>query len=56
MPPRSSSGVDGEGSGISSRPSDTVVVDEPSWIGLDPGRRTLVDIDEPTDVERATRR
>jgi molybdenum cofactor guanylyltransferase len=30
----------------------TVVVDEPSWTSLDPGRRTLVDIDEPRDVER----
>ena len=29
----------------------TVVVDEPSWTALDPGRRTLVDIDEPADVE-----
>ncbi len=34
----------------------TVVVDEPSWTALDPERRTLVDIDEPTDVERAPRR
>jgi molybdenum cofactor guanylyltransferase len=34
----------------------TVVVDEPSWTALDPGRRTLVDIDEPADVERAPRR
>lgn len=30
----------------------TVVVDEPSWTALDPGRRTLVDIDEPGDVRR----
>lgn len=34
----------------------TVVIDEPSWTTLDPGRRTLVDIDEPADVERAPRR
>jgi molybdenum cofactor guanylyltransferase len=34
----------------------TVVVDEPSWAALDPERRTLVDIDEPADVERAPRR
>ena len=30
----------------------TVVVDEPSWTSLDPERRTLVDVDEPRDVER----
>ncbi|MGH2679966.1 MAG: molybdenum cofactor guanylyltransferase [Actinomycetota bacterium] len=30
----------------------TVVVDEPSWTALDPERRTLVDIDEPTDLDR----
>jgi molybdenum cofactor guanylyltransferase len=34
----------------------TVVVDEASWAALDPERRTLVDIDEPADVERAPRR
>jgi molybdenum cofactor guanylyltransferase len=34
----------------------TVVVDEPTWIAFDPERRTLVDIDEPGDVERAPRR
>jgi molybdopterin-guanine dinucleotide biosynthesis protein A len=34
----------------------TVVVDEPSWAALDPGRRTLVDIDVPADIERAPRR
>jgi molybdopterin-guanine dinucleotide biosynthesis protein A len=34
----------------------TVVIDEPSWTALDPERRTLVDIDEPADVERAPRR
>jgi molybdenum cofactor guanylyltransferase len=30
----------------------TVVVDEPSWTSLDPERRTVVDVDEPHDVER----
>jgi molybdopterin-guanine dinucleotide biosynthesis protein A len=30
----------------------TVVVDEPSWTSLDPERRTLVDVDEPGDLER----
>ena len=30
----------------------TVVVDEPSWTSLDPDRRTLVDVDEPDDMER----
>jgi molybdopterin-guanine dinucleotide biosynthesis protein A len=30
----------------------TVVVDEPTWTGLDPERRTLIDVDEPTDVDR----
>ena len=30
----------------------TVVVDEPSWTSLDPERRTLVDVDEPDDLER----
>jgi molybdenum cofactor guanylyltransferase len=30
----------------------TVVVDEPTWTALDPQRRTLVDVDEPGDVER----
>jgi molybdopterin-guanine dinucleotide biosynthesis protein A len=30
----------------------TVVMDEPTWTALDPGRRTLVDIDEPEDLER----
>jgi molybdopterin-guanine dinucleotide biosynthesis protein A len=34
----------------------TVVVDEPSWTALDPEHRTLIDIDEPADVERAPRR
>jgi molybdopterin-guanine dinucleotide biosynthesis protein A len=32
----------------------TVVVDEPTWTALDPERRTLFDIDEPADVERAS--
>jgi molybdopterin-guanine dinucleotide biosynthesis protein A len=30
----------------------TVVVDEPTWTALDPERRTLIDVDEPTDVDR----
>jgi molybdopterin-guanine dinucleotide biosynthesis protein A len=30
----------------------TVVVDEPTWTALDPERRTLRDVDEPTDMER----
>jgi molybdopterin-guanine dinucleotide biosynthesis protein A len=30
----------------------TVVVDEPTWTAVDPDRRTLVDIDEPPDVDR----
>jgi molybdopterin-guanine dinucleotide biosynthesis protein A len=30
----------------------TVVVDEPTWTAVDPQRRTLVDVDEPPDVER----
>jgi len=30
----------------------TVVVDEATWTVLDPERRTLIDIDEPGDVER----
>jgi molybdopterin-guanine dinucleotide biosynthesis protein A len=29
----------------------TVVVDEPTWTALDPDRRTLVDVDEPTDID-----
>ena len=28
-----------------------VVIDEPTWIALDPERRTLIDIDEPGDLE-----
>lgn len=30
----------------------TVVIDEPSWTALDPERRTLVDVDEPADLDR----
>ena len=30
----------------------TVVVDEPTWTALDPERRTLRDVDEPTDMDR----
>lgn len=30
----------------------TVVVDEPSWTALDPERRTLFDVDEPSDLDR----
>jgi molybdopterin-guanine dinucleotide biosynthesis protein A len=30
----------------------TVVVDEPSWTALDPERRTLIDVDEPDDLDR----
>jgi len=29
----------------------TVVIDEPSWTALDPKRRTLIDVDEPADLE-----
>jgi hypothetical protein len=28
------------------------VIDEPTWIALDPERRTLIDVDEPADLER----
>lgn len=28
----------------------TAVVDEPTWVALDPGRRTLFDVDEPNDL------
>jgi molybdopterin-guanine dinucleotide biosynthesis protein A len=31
---------------------ETVVVDEPTWTALDPQRRTLMDVDEPTDLDR----
>ena len=30
----------------------TAVVDEPTWTALDPERRTLRDVDEPTDMNR----
>jgi molybdenum cofactor guanylyltransferase len=30
----------------------TVVIDEPTWTALDPERRTLMDVDEPGDIER----
>jgi molybdopterin-guanine dinucleotide biosynthesis protein A len=30
----------------------TVVVDEPTWTALDPERRTLRDVDQPTDMDR----
>jgi molybdenum cofactor guanylyltransferase len=30
----------------------TVVVDEPTWTDLDPDRRTLIDVDEPADLDR----
>ena len=26
------------------------VIDEPTWTGLDPDRRSLFDVDEPTDL------
>ena len=26
------------------------VVDEPTWVAIDPGRRTLFDVDEPDDL------
>lgn len=29
-----------------------VVVDEPTWTELDPGKRTLFDVDEPADLDR----
>ena len=28
----------------------TAVIDEPTWTALDPGRRTLFDVDEPRDL------
>jgi molybdenum cofactor guanylyltransferase len=30
----------------------TVLVDESTWTALDPDRRTLVDVDEPSDLDR----
>jgi molybdopterin-guanine dinucleotide biosynthesis protein A len=32
---------------------DPTVIDEASWLALDPERRTLVDVDEPADLARA---
>ncbi len=29
----------------------TAVIDEPTWMALDPGRRTLRDVDEPADLD-----
>ena len=29
----------------------TVAIDEPSWTAFDPERRTLFDVDEPSDLE-----
>lgn len=31
---------------------DTVVIDEATWTAMDPGRRSLFDVDEPGDLER----
>jgi len=31
---------------------ETVVIDETTWTALDPGRRSLFDVDEPSDLER----
>jgi molybdenum cofactor guanylyltransferase len=30
----------------------TAVIDEDTWTALDPGRRTLIDVDEPSDLPR----
>jgi len=30
----------------------SVVIDEPTWTALDPERRTLIDVDEPPDLDR----
>lgn len=30
----------------------TVVVDEPTWTALDPEKRSLIDVDEPADLDR----
>lgn len=30
----------------------TVIVDEPTWTAFDPERRTLLDVDEPSDLDR----
>ncbi|HEX6399302.1 MAG TPA: molybdenum cofactor guanylyltransferase [Actinomycetota bacterium] len=32
--------------------TSTVLVDEPTWTALDPERRTLLDVDEPSDLDR----
>ena len=34
----------------------SVVIDEPTWTALDPERRTLLDVDEPTDLGRSDHR
>jgi molybdopterin-guanine dinucleotide biosynthesis protein A len=34
----------------------SVVIDEPTWTALDPERRTLIDVDEPTDLGRSDHR
>jgi molybdopterin-guanine dinucleotide biosynthesis protein A len=31
---------------------ETVMIDEPTWTALDPERRTLLDVDEPSDLDR----
>jgi len=31
---------------------DTVVIDEATWMAMDPGRRSLFDVDRPEDLER----
>jgi molybdenum cofactor guanylyltransferase len=31
----------------------TAAIDEPTWVGLDPQRATLRDVDEPLDLERS---
>ena len=31
---------------------DTVVIDEATWTAMDPGRRSLFDVDRPEDLER----
>ena len=34
------------------RRSATAVIDEPTWTALDPSRGTLIDVDEPDDLDR----
>ena len=34
----------------------SVVIDEPTWTALDPERRTLLDVDEPGDIESSSPR